>query len=113
MKLLDAFILISDFQKSLGIAKNILSDRLRTLTERGILKVVPSPDRGAHQENHVTAMGRGLFPVMVALRQWGNNICLSQARGTYGLSNGIRAKRHGSTSVRRTVVPSDQRNLSF
>jgi DNA-binding HxlR family transcriptional regulator len=67
----DGLTRFGEFQKSLGIAKNILSDRLRTLTERGILKVVPSPDGGAHQEYHLTAMGRDLFPVMVALRQWG------------------------------------------
>jgi DNA-binding HxlR family transcriptional regulator len=67
----DGLTRFGEFQKSLGIAKNILSDRLRTLTERGILKVGPSPDGGAHQEYRLTAMGRDLFPVMVALRQWG------------------------------------------
>jgi DNA-binding HxlR family transcriptional regulator len=67
----DGMTRFGEFQKSLGIAKNILSDRLRTLTERGILKVVASPCGGAHQEYQLTAMGRDLFPVMVALRQWG------------------------------------------
>jgi DNA-binding HxlR family transcriptional regulator len=67
----DGLTRFGEFQKSLGIAKNILTDRLRTLTERGILKAVSSPDGGAHQEYHLTAMGRDLFPVMVALRQWG------------------------------------------
>ncbi|MBO1907536.1 helix-turn-helix transcriptional regulator [Microvirga sp. 3-52] len=67
----DGMTRFGEFQKSLGIAKNILSDRLRTLTERGILKVVPSSGGGAHQEYRLTAMGRDLFPVMVALRQWG------------------------------------------
>jgi DNA-binding HxlR family transcriptional regulator len=67
----DGMTRFGEFQKSLGIAKNILSDRLRTLTDRGILKIVPSPGGGAHQEYQLTAMGRDLFPVMVALRQWG------------------------------------------
>lgn len=66
----DGLTRFGEFQKSLGIAKNILSDRLRTLVARGILKVVPAAD-GAHQEYHLTEMGRDLFPVMVALRQWG------------------------------------------
>lgn len=59
------------FQKSLGIAKNILAVRLRALVANGILDVVPAPDGGPHQEYVLTAKGRGLFPVMVALRQWG------------------------------------------
>jgi DNA-binding HxlR family transcriptional regulator len=67
----DGLTRFGEFQKSLGIAKNILSDRLRTLSERGILKLVPSSDGGAHQEYHLTPKGRDLFPVMVALRQWG------------------------------------------
>jgi DNA-binding HxlR family transcriptional regulator len=67
----DGLARFGEFQKSLGIAKNILSERLRTLTARGILKTVPAADGGAHQEYHLTEMGRGLFPVMVSLRQWG------------------------------------------
>jgi DNA-binding HxlR family transcriptional regulator len=61
----------SDFQKSLGIAKNILTDRLRTLVERGILETVPAGEGKARVEYQLTAMGRDLFPVMVALRQFG------------------------------------------
>lgn len=66
----DGLTRFGEFQKSLGIAKNILSDRLRALVARGILKAVPAAD-GAHQEYHLTEMGRDLFPVMIALRQWG------------------------------------------
>ncbi|MFG3532542.1 winged helix-turn-helix transcriptional regulator [Streptomyces sp. NPDC047917] len=60
-----------EFQRSLGVAKNILSARLRTLVAGGILKSVPAPDGGAHNEYELTAKGRELFPVIVALRQWG------------------------------------------
>ena len=67
----DGLTRFGEFQKSLGIAKNILADRLRTLTARGILKAEPTADGGAYQEYHLTDMGRDLFPVMVALRQWG------------------------------------------
>jgi DNA-binding HxlR family transcriptional regulator len=67
----DGLTRFGEFQKSLGIAKNILSDRLRTLSERGILTVVAPADGGTHQEYHLTPKGRDLFPVMVALRQWG------------------------------------------
>lgn len=67
----DGLTRFGEFQKSLGIAKNILSERLKTLIARGILKSAPAADGGAHQEYHLTEMGRDLFPVMVALRKFG------------------------------------------
>ena len=60
-----------EFQKSLGLAKNILSARLRTLVAHGIMETVPSADGGPYQDYVLTEKGRGLFPVLVALRQWG------------------------------------------
>ena len=59
-----------EFQKSLGLAKNILTVRLRTLIDRGILKTAPASDGSAYQEYVLTAKGRGVFPILVALRQW-------------------------------------------
>lgn len=61
----------SDFQRSLGVARNILSDRLRKLVEAGILATQPASDGSAYQEYVLTARGESLFPVVVALRQWG------------------------------------------
>ncbi|GLW11883.1 transcriptional regulator [Microtetraspora sp. NBRC 13810] len=58
-----------EFQRSLGVAKNILSARLRTLVAGGVLETVPVP--GGHHEYVLTPKGRDLFPVIVALRQWG------------------------------------------
>lgn len=69
----DAFMGIrrfSEFQKKLGLAKNILTVRLRTLVEQGILKTAPASDGSAYQEYVLTPKGRGVFPVLVALRQW-------------------------------------------
>jgi DNA-binding HxlR family transcriptional regulator len=60
-----------EFQKDLGLAKNILAARLRNLVGHGILETVPASDGSAFQEYVLTAKGRGLFPVLVALRQWG------------------------------------------
>ena len=57
-----------EFQRSLGVAKNILSARLRSLVDQGILETVPA---GARHEYVLTAKGEALFPVIVALRQWG------------------------------------------
>src|SRR6202023_1062926 len=59
-----------EFQKSLGLAKNILTVRLRTLVDQGILKMAPASDGSAYQEYVLTPKGRGIFPILVALRQW-------------------------------------------
>src|SRR6266404_238233 len=69
----DAFLGIrrfSEFQKNIGLAKNILTVRLRTLVDQGILKTVPASDGSAYQEYVLTPKGRGVFPILVALRQW-------------------------------------------
>jgi DNA-binding HxlR family transcriptional regulator len=60
-----------EFQESLGIARNILTDRLRLLTEAGVLDVVPASDGSAYQEYALTPKGEALFPVILTLRQWG------------------------------------------
>lgn len=70
----DAFDGISrfgDFQRSLGAARNILADRLRRLVEAGVLEMQPAAEGSAYQEYVLTAQGLDLFPVIVALRQWG------------------------------------------
>jgi DNA-binding HxlR family transcriptional regulator len=59
-----------EFQKSLGLAKNILTVRLRRLVDRGILKLAPASDGSAYQEYLLTPKGRGVFPILVAMRQW-------------------------------------------
>src|SRR5260370_28512014 len=60
----------SEFQKSLGCAKNILTVRLRALVDHGILTTAPASDGSVYQEYLLTPKGRGAFPVLVALRQW-------------------------------------------
>lgn len=69
----DGVTRFSAFQKNLGIARNILADRLRRLTGEGILEMVAGLNGGAHQEYRLTTKGRDLLPVVVALRQWGEN----------------------------------------
>ncbi|WP_128921961.1 MULTISPECIES: helix-turn-helix domain-containing protein [Bradyrhizobium] len=62
-----------EFQKSLGLAKNILSARLRNLVAHGIVDIVPAAEGGPYQEYELTEKGRGLFLVLAALRQWGED----------------------------------------
>ncbi|AGN87765.1 helix-turn-helix domain-containing protein [Enterobacter sp. R4-368] len=60
-----------DFQRGLGVARNILTDRLRKLVEAGIFTTQPASDGTTYQEYVLTKKGESLFPVVVALRQWG------------------------------------------
>lgn len=62
-----------EFRRSLGLAKNILSARLKNLVDHGILDMVPATDGSAYKEYKLTEKGRGLFLVVVALRQWGED----------------------------------------
>lgn len=64
-----------EFQKSLGLAKNILAVRLRNLVAHGILGTGPASDGSGYQEYTLTEKGRGLFTLLVALRQWGEEFC--------------------------------------
>lgn len=61
----------SEFQKSLGVAKNILASRLKALVEVGVFDVRPASDGSAYKEYVLTEKGREIFPVVVSLRQWG------------------------------------------
>jgi DNA-binding HxlR family transcriptional regulator len=70
----DAFVgkkRFGEFQKSLGVAKNILTVRLKKLVADGVLELVPASDGSAFKEYALTGKGRGLLPVIAALGQWG------------------------------------------
>ncbi|EKN3609091.1 helix-turn-helix transcriptional regulator [Yersinia enterocolitica] len=60
-----------EFRNNLGLAKNILAGRLRDLVEHGILRVAPASDGSAYHEYVLTEKGHQLFPIIVSLRQWG------------------------------------------
>lgn len=62
-----------DFQARLGIARNVLSTRLATLVEHGVLERRQYQDHPPRCEYRLTEKGRALFPVMVTLMQWGDN----------------------------------------
>ena len=61
-----------DFQQQLGIAKNILCDRLARLVDNQVLRKEEVGEHGSRFEYRLTEKGRDLFPVVVALRQWGD-----------------------------------------
>ncbi|HDT2075657.1 MULTISPECIES: helix-turn-helix domain-containing protein [Enterobacter] len=67
-----------EFQKSLGIAKNMLTTRLKLLVDEGILTLQPASDGSAWQEYVLTDKGRALQTVLVALSQWGNEFLFAE-----------------------------------
>ena len=98
-----------EFQRSLGLAKNILTVRLRALVDQGILKRTAASDGSAYQEYALTPKGRGVFPVLVALRQWSEEFDDHPEQiGT------VLVDRKGDRPVRKLELRSrDGRLLSF
>jgi DNA-binding HxlR family transcriptional regulator len=96
----------SEFQKHLGLAKNILTVRLRGLVANGILKTEPASDGSAYQEYVLTAKGRGVFPVMVALRQWSEDFAFAPDE----LSN-IMVDRRNGRRVRKLELHAEDGRL--
>jgi DNA-binding HxlR family transcriptional regulator len=71
----DAFLGVrrfEDFQRRLGVSRNVLAERLATLVRNGILISVPYQDHPPRSEYRLTDKGRELYPVIVTLRQWGD-----------------------------------------
>jgi hypothetical protein len=75
------------------VARNILSDRLRKLVDADILTLQGASDGTAYQEYVLTDKGESLFPVVVALRQWGEQHLFAQG------------ERHSLLVDRRTGKP--------
>ena len=75
----DAFLGVrrfEEFQDRLGVARNILSDRLGRLVDEGILEKRPYQERPQRFEYRLTEKGRDLFPVMISLMKWGDAYAL-------------------------------------
>lgn len=67
----NGIVYFEDFQSTLGIARNILSNRLGRLVANGIMTREPVPSDKRRIAYRLTDKGLGLVPVMIALRQWG------------------------------------------
>ncbi len=61
-----------DFQSRLGISRNILTARLTSLVEAGVLQKVPYQERPLRHEYHLTDRGHDLWPALTAMREWGD-----------------------------------------
>ncbi|WP_067822084.1 winged helix-turn-helix transcriptional regulator [Actinomadura kijaniata] len=61
-----------DFQETLGIARNVLADRLTRLCDEGLLRRVPYQERPERHEYRLTRKGVELWPALVSLMLWGD-----------------------------------------
>ena len=97
-----------EFQTNLGIARNILSNRLGRLVEHGILRRDPDPADRRKVTYRLTDKGRDLLPVLLSLRQWGE-------RWISGLpSNPVLVDRYTRKPIAPMIVQSaDGRPLSL
>ncbi|MCC8962378.1 helix-turn-helix transcriptional regulator [Bradyrhizobium sp. Pear76] len=89
-----------DFQKNLGIAKGMLTMRLRTLVKLGVLEQVAASDGSAYQEYVLTKRGHDLFPIVVGLRQWGEAHLYARGEAHSVLLD------HAGQAVGQLVLPS-------
>ena len=62
----------SDFRRNLSIARNTLTDRLNRLVEQGVLVKQRVAETNEWEEYRLTEKGLDLYPVVVALMQWGD-----------------------------------------
>ena len=89
-----------EFQTTLGIARNILSNRLVRLVENGILERVPDAADRRKVSYRLTDKGRDLLPVLLSLRQWGERWVSGRP------SNPVLVDRHS----RRPIAPMSVRS---
>ncbi|MBF5000383.1 helix-turn-helix transcriptional regulator [Nocardia sp. BSTN01] len=62
----------ADMRRNLGVARNVLTERLKKLVDNGILKRRRYSERPPRDEYRLTEKGRDLYGITVALMQWGN-----------------------------------------
>jgi DNA-binding HxlR family transcriptional regulator len=105
----DAFLgrrRFDEFQESLGISRNVLTERLGRLVDEGILERVLYQERPERYEYLLTRKGRDLYIALAGLRQWGDRY-ISEKPPTL-----VRSKSDGRPVI-AALVPSDQAHLEW
>lgn len=74
-----------DIASSIGIATNILADRLKLLVEIGVLDRVPYQDRPQRFEYHLSEMGRDLYSHTLAIHEWANRWLIREGESPLNL----------------------------
>jgi len=98
-----------DFERSLGIAKNILTARLQHLVEHGIFDKVDIGAAGQRFEYRLTDKGEALLPVLIALREWSDEWIFG--RGNEPLL--MMDRKTGKRVPKLRLIAADGRTLSF
>jgi DNA-binding HxlR family transcriptional regulator len=96
----DAFFGVTrfdEFQENLGIARNILASRLDTLVAAGVMERQCYDEARERYDYVLTEKGRALWPVIVTLRQWGDEWML-------GEGNEVSLLRHNGCGEMTTGV---------
>jgi DNA-binding HxlR family transcriptional regulator len=68
----------SDFQRGLGMSRSMLSQRLQALQDANVLTQQAAADGSRYHDYVLTPQGQALFPLVVALRQWGEGYLLDR-----------------------------------
>lgn len=90
----------ADFERNLGISKNVLTARLRQLVEHEVLE---RTDRGVHGERYeysLTPKGEALLPVLTALREWGDAWVFGEGNEPYIVRDRATGERPEPLAVR-------------
>lgn len=61
-----------EFEKRLGITRHLLAERLKKLVDSGVLDKQPYQQRPLREDYRLSAKGRDLYPVIMALVHWGD-----------------------------------------
>ncbi|TCL64600.1 helix-turn-helix domain-containing protein [Rhizobium sp. BK251] len=85
-----------EFQKNLGLARNILSARLKKLVDAGILRTEPESEGSAYNAYVLTEKGERLGVVLLSLWQWGEENCFSE-----GELDRVMVERHSKEPLAR------------
>jgi DNA-binding HxlR family transcriptional regulator len=96
-----------ELRDGLGIARNILTERLRGLLESGIVIKVPVAEGARRREYQLTEKGWDLMPIMLALMQWGDKWRPDQGNADVAFVN----KRNGQPIASIVVTAADGRPL--
>jgi len=76
------------WQEGLGVARNVLASRLKSLVEHGVLEQKLYSERPPRHEYVLTAKGRALSPVLLTMAAWGDAHVYGQAGGPVQFMHG-------------------------
>src|SRR5215472_18553007 len=81
-----------EFEYYVGVAPNILSNRLKKLVDAGMMKRVPLAEHAGRYDYVLTEKGRDFFPAYLALKKWGDD-WLAEPAGPRSFSGSVAAAR--------------------